>query len=444
MIDTAIPNKTQTRTQYPAYKDSGVDWLGEIPAHWEVRQLKRVSEMLVSNIDKHTKPNEISVRLCNYVDVYKNDFITKDLLFTSASASPGEMKRFRIKINDVIITKDSEDWLDIGVPAFVKYEAEDLVCGYHLAILRSNGLIVGSFLHRAFQSTVIKTQLSIKANGVTRYGLSHNAIQSAFLPIPPLSEQTRIAEFLDRKTAHIDQAIAQKERLIELLNERRQVMIHQAVTRGLDSSVPMKDSGIDWISEIPAHWEVSRINWLFVEKDETGYPNLPLLIVSINSGVTLRDMDDNENRKQLAEDFNVYKRTLAGDIAFNKMRMWQGAVGVVPQDGLVSPDYVVARPNYFVNSAFYGFLFKTREYLAEFIKHSHGIAWDRNRLYWDDFKNIFAVVPPLEEQNQIVEFLDAQQKEVTFATKLIQRQIQKLQELKSTLINSAVTGKIKV
>lgn len=212
---------TATHNRYPAYKPSGIDRLGEIPAHWEVKPIRRISDMLVSNVDKHTKSNEILVRLCNYVDVYKNDFITNDLQFSTASASEDEIRRFKIRIDDVIMTKDSEDWLDIGVPALVKYEANDLICGYHLAILRANSFIVGSFLHRALLSVSVKTQLNVKANGVTRYGLSHNAILSAFLPVPPLGEQTRITEFLDQKTAQIDQAIAQKERLIELLNERR-------------------------------------------------------------------------------------------------------------------------------------------------------------------------------------------------------------------------------
>ena len=132
---------------YPAYKDSGVPWLGEVPEHWEVRRQRHVVEMLVSNIDKHTVEGEVPVRLCNYVDVYKNDRITEHLSFMPATASPDEVERFRLRVGDVIITKDSEIWNDIGVPALVEYTASDFVCGYHLAILRPrDGVISGGYI----------------------------------------------------------------------------------------------------------------------------------------------------------------------------------------------------------------------------------------------------------------------------------------------------------
>ncbi len=424
MIDTTTtnPTPTQTHTRYPAYKDSGVDWLGEIPAHWEVKRIKflfnigrgrvisqqeLIEDGLYPVFSSQTKDDGV----LGYINTY--DFDYEQITWTTDGANAGTV------------------FLRSG-----KHNCTN-VCG---TLKSKDNKSLTNYVFYALQS-VTQFYKRPDTNGAK---IMNGEMAEIQVILPPLAEQTRITKFLDQKTAQIDQAIAQKERLIQLLNEQRQVMIHRAVTRGLNPDAPMKDSGVDWIGEIPAHWEVSRINWLFSEKDETGYPNLPLLIVSINSGVTVRDMDDNENRKQLAEDFNVYKRTLAGDIAFNKMRMWQGAVGVVPQDGLVSPDYVVARPGNIVNSAYYGYLFKTREYLAEFVKHSHGIAWDRNRLYWEDFKTIFAIVPPLDEQNQIVDFLNTQQREIAFATKMVQTQIQKLQELKSTLINSAVTGKIKV
>ena len=146
-------------------KPSGVEWLGDIPEHWEVRRLRNIGRMLVSNVDKHTKEDEPCVRLCNYVDVYKNERITENLSFMSASASEEEIARFAIKPGDIIITKDSEDWNDIGVPSLVEYSAPDLVCGYHLAILRPREGILGEYLLRALQSPSIASQFYVAANG---------------------------------------------------------------------------------------------------------------------------------------------------------------------------------------------------------------------------------------------------------------------------------------
>jgi len=121
---------------YPAMKGSGVLWLGQVPEHWEVRRLRNAAEMRVSNVDKHTRDDEVPVRLCNYVDVYKHDRIRNKIPFMRATASPEEVARFLLKRGDVLITKDSEAWDDIGVPALVEEPADDLICGYHLALLR--------------------------------------------------------------------------------------------------------------------------------------------------------------------------------------------------------------------------------------------------------------------------------------------------------------------
>ena len=140
-------------------KPSGVEWLGNVPAHWEVRRLRTVAEMHVSNVDKHTRSDEIPVRLCNYVDVYKNDCITLATPFMSATASRDEIDRFRLQNGDVLITKDSEAWDDIDVPALAKETADDLICGYHLALLRPHGEILGAYLARTLQSRPVSYQI---------------------------------------------------------------------------------------------------------------------------------------------------------------------------------------------------------------------------------------------------------------------------------------------
>ena len=216
-------------------KTSGVEWLGEIPAHWDVRRLRNTVDMRVSNVDKHIKEGEAPVRLCNYVDVYKNEHITDDILFMRATATSREIDRFRLKFGDVIITKDSETWDDIGVPALVDYAADDLVCGYHLAVLRPlKTSLDGRFLFRALQSSLVGSQFHKAASGVTRYGLTHEAIKSVLLPVPPLAEQVAIARHLDKATAEIDAAMENARRTVELLREYRARLVADAVTGRVD------------------------------------------------------------------------------------------------------------------------------------------------------------------------------------------------------------------
>src|SRR5207245_2189418 len=156
-----------------------------------------------------------------------------------------------------------------------------------------------------------------------------------------------------------------------------------AVTRGLDPNAPLKPSGIAWLGDIPRHWEVRRNSWLFDERIEKGREGLPILVVSLRTGVTEgSDIDEDRRPKRLIADVTGYKFTERGDIAYNTMRMWQGAVGVVPKNGLVSPAYVVAKPRAGVFSGYFELLFRTHGCKNEINRNSRGIVSDRNRLYW--------------------------------------------------------------
>lgn len=245
---------------YREYKDSGVSSLGAIPQHWKMRRSRHVAHILVSNIDKNSIEGELPVRLCNYVDVYKNERITSAVQFMRATATADEIERFRLRPGDVIITKDSESWDDIGVPSLVEYGAPDLVCGYHLAILRPRPEIVsGAYLLRALQSLGVAVQYHVFATGVIRYGLSHHTIKSVLLPVPPPAEQEAIARFLGYVDRRVRRFSAAKKKLIALLNEQKQAIIHRAVTRGLDPNVRLKPSGLPWLGDVPLHWEIKKI-----------------------------------------------------------------------------------------------------------------------------------------------------------------------------------------
>ncbi len=430
---------------YEAYKDSGVEWIGEIPECWDEKRLKFTSKMIVSNVDKIVRDFETPVKLCNYVDVYKNSYITNKISFMEVSATEEEIIRYKIEINDVLITKDSEDWLDIGVPALVKHEESKLLCGYHLAILRAQKQIIGRYLFWALLAQYNRIQLSLLANGITRYGISHSSIKNIWLILPCTHEQVSIANFLDCKTAKIDQAIAIKEKQIQLLKERRQILIQNAVTKGLDSNVPMADSGVEWIGQIPAHWQVKRAKYLFVEVDErstTGKEEL--LSVSHMTGVTPRS--EKNVTMFMAEDYTGSKTCQENDLVFNIMWTWMGALGVSDRSGIVSSSYGIFRqqkdgqfnPNYLE------FLLKTGKYIEHYNKVSTGLHSSRLRFYGHMFLNMEIGFPDRKEQDHIVAHIQAQSAKIDQAVTLQEQMIKKLKEYKATLINAAVTGKIKV
>lgn len=246
---------------YPSLKRSGVPWLDRIPDHWQIQRLRHVAELRVSNVDKHIRDDEQPVRLCNYTDVYKHDRISERMPFMRASASADEIERFRLNAGDVLITKDSETWHDIGVPALVEDSADDLISGYHLALLRSHALkIIGPYLFRTFQAAAVAHQLHVEANGVTRYGLAQGAIKSVWIPLPPLTEQAAIVRFLDQVDGRVTRYLNAKQTLIKLLEEQKQAIVHDAVTHGLDPTARIRASGAVWLGDVPEHWQVHALS----------------------------------------------------------------------------------------------------------------------------------------------------------------------------------------
>lgn len=211
-------------------KDSGIEWIGEIPEHWEVKRLKDFAFIQYSNVDKKTNDDEIPVKLCNYTHVYKNDIIDSSLAFMDATASQLEVKRFQIKKHDVLVTKDSETCEDIASPALVNESLSGVICGYHLAQIRTYKYLYSSYLFRLLQSKSYGFRFVISSKGITRVGLSTSAFSDALTPIPPLTEQKKIADYLDTKTAQIDKIIATINTQIEKLKELHKTLINHVVT----------------------------------------------------------------------------------------------------------------------------------------------------------------------------------------------------------------------
>lgn len=282
-------------------------------------------------------------------------------------------------------------------------------------------------------------------NSAAQEGLNLFTIKNLSCPIPYPEEQNRIVKFLDRKTAEIDQAIAQKQRLIELLQEQKAILINQAVTRALDPNVPMCDHGVEWIGKIPEHWEVCKAKYLFKEVNERSKTGLEeLLSVSHMTGVTPRS--EKNVYMFMAEDYSGSKLCQKDDLAINIMWAWMGALGVSAQTGIVSPSYGVFRqlkPNTF-NSWYLEHLLRSTEYVAEYNRRSTGLHSSRLRLYAHMFLSLEIAFPSKEEQDRIEAITIKRALELDTAIDAVEREIKALEEFCSIIISQAVTGKIKV
>jgi len=216
-------------------KDTGLDWYPEVPAHWELRRVKHIATIRPSNVDKKKYDGQEEVRLANYVDVYKNDQITNDLELMVATAAEHEIAKFSLLAGDFIITKDSETWDDIAVPAFVPKTMEGVVCGYHLTLIRPNRkYVLGEFLFRTYQAIGVQDQYHYNANGVTRYGLGSYWVDNGIVPVPPLNEQHEIAEYIDNQLGIMEMVREKTESEIERFKEYRTALISAAVTGKID------------------------------------------------------------------------------------------------------------------------------------------------------------------------------------------------------------------
>ena len=439
---------------YPCYRPSGLPWLGDVPAHWDVRRLRNLVDMQASNVDKHSKDQELPVRLCNYVDVYKNDRITADLPFMRATATADEIARFRLQSGDVLITKDSEVWHDIAVPALVEHTADDLVCGYHLALLRpSPDVLSGPYLFRALQSSAIASQFHIAANGVTRYGLPHQAIKSALLPVPPPDEQAAIVRYLDDADGRIRRYTDAKERLIVLLAEQRRAAIHQAVTRGLDPDAPLRPSGVPWLGDVPAHWEVRRLGQTGTfskgsggTKDDEVSEGFPC--IRYGDIYTSHKYFVQQTRSRISADRALhYARIKYGDVLFASSgetidEIGKSVVNLIDEEVYCGSDVILFRPSIQTHAKFMGYALDHPG--AAYQKACMGRGVTIMHIYASQLKYMAVPFPPLNEQSAIANHIDETTARIDAAIARARRQIDLLNEYRARLIADVVTGQVEV
>jgi type I restriction enzyme, S subunit len=425
---------------YPAYKDSGVPWLGEVPKHWEVRRLKYAVSFFgggtPSKADASFWNGHIpwvspkDMRRSRITDAI--DHITDEAVSASAT---------NLVPPSAVLLVVRSGILRRAIP--VAINEVEVALNQDMKALQPRCGLIAEYLCALIQGNESKLITEWTKQGATVESIEHQLLANSQIPLPPFPEQAAIVRFLDHMDRRIRRYIRAKQKLIKLLEEQKQAIIHRAVTRGLDPNVRLKPSGIEWLGDVPDHWRVVRNGQLFAQRNETGFPELPILEVSLRTGVRIRDFGVTD-RKQVMTEREKYKRAAKGDIAYNMMRMWQGAVGITPIDGLVSPAYVVARPIGRTEPRYFSALFRTNMYMGEVDKYSHGIVKDRNRLYWEDFKQMPTPCPPPEEQVQIADAIDQRTATINIATDQIQRETSLLREYRTRLLTDVVTGKLDV
>lgn len=426
--------------RYESYKDSGVEKIGLIPSHWNVKKLK-----FESNINKHSLPENTTKNFrFFYVDIggvslEKGIEEMHSLIFKDA---PSRARRLA-QSGDIIV---STVRTYLKAIASVNKESESYVYSTGFAVVSPRDKSTYKFLANFIKSDAFTSQVDLVAKGMSYPAINSTELSNLFVLSVPEEEKVAIANFLDKKTAQIDEAIAIKEKQIELLKERKQIIIQKAVTQGRDPNVPMKDSGVDWIGEIPEHWEVKRLKYILEERSErskTGEE--PLFMVSQIYGLVVRA--DYHDKAVVAASNIDNKVVYENDLVFNKLKAHLGVFfkSNISFKGLVSPDYAVYKSKaHILDTQYLELLFRHPSYIEQFIIRATGIVEGLIRLYTSELFDISVPVAPPEEQLEILSYIGSQVKAFDDAVVIQQEQIKKIKEYKTTLINSAVTGKIKV
>ena len=398
-----------------------------LPGQWREERLCNVAELRTSNVDKKSEDGEQIVLLCNYIDVYNNDKISCEIDFMQATASQNEIERFSLRVDDVIITKDSESPDDIGVPAVMVENIDNLVCGYHLTILRPmEDVVCGRYLFYAMASRFSAYQFCLAANGVTRFGLTYQGTKNVRILLPERGYQEEIADFLDWKTGQIDNLIAKKKELIEKLKEKRTAIITQAVTKGLDPEIPMRDTGIPWLGEVPAHWDVAQMRRLItlqrgvdITKDEQEEGEVPVVssggISSYHSTALMKGPGILVGRKGTA-----------------------GAVYYVDSDYWPHDTTLYVREFFGNHPRFVYYLFLSMN-LTRFDTGSSNPTVNRNLVHPEK-----VAWPDPVEQRMIADWLDVSTSSIDMTVNKLIEAIDSLTEYRTALITAATTGKIDV
>jgi len=430
-----------------------------LPERWREERINDIAELRMSNVDKKSDEGEKSVKLCNYVDVYYNDSITSVINFMEATATEAQIERFTLRVGDVVITKDSESPDDIGIPSVITESIADLVCGYHLTILRPNEeFVFGNYLFYALVSRHSAYQFYLAANGVTRFGLTYQGTKNIRIAFPPIVEQQQISAFLDWKTGQIDALIAKKKELLEKLKERRLAVITQAVTKGLNPAAPLRDSGIPWLGQVPGHWEVKRLRFA-VGRIEQGWSpqcdNQPADDEAwgvMKVGCVNGDEFDSLENKALPLDlepmpeYELHPEDILISRANTKELL--GSAAIVPDNVrtklLLCDKLFRLRPATGVDAEFLTCYLRTPAARYQYEREATGSSGSMQNIGQSTIKNLVVVLPPLDEQKSIFQHIRSTVEKLDGLMQRTETAVARLTEYRAALITAATTGKIDV
>ena len=427
--------------RYSEYKDSGVQWLGEIPGHWICTSLGRVlSEKLQYGASESgdLECTNDSMRYIRITDITIDGKLKPDgCKFLSSEIG----KNYPVRKGDVLLARSGAT---VG-KAFI-YNEDDDACyaGYLIKASVQQEKVLPQFFFYFTQTSQYdewKNRIFIQA---TIQNISAEKYARMSLCIPPLSEQHSIVTYLDDKCAKIDKMLEGKQKQIELLAEMKQRIIADAVTRGLNPNVKMKTTNIPWLPEIPEHWEMDSLRRFLKIFTEKGHSDKQLLSVTREQGVIERNTKSKEeNHNFIPEDLSGYKFVQAGDFVINKMKSWQGSYGVSEYEGIVSPAYFTCKLQG-VDKDFFSTAIRSKIYVSFFARYSKGIRVDQWDLSPVALKTIPFALPPIDEQRAIVTHINLKVSKIDTLTLKLQQEIESIKEYKQRLISDVVTGQIKV
>lgn len=419
--------------KYESYKESGAEWLGDIPDSWELLSNKHIFTLKKKLVGKRSADYDLlSLTLRGII---KRDMDNPEGKF------PAEFNTYQeVNCGDFVFCLfDVEE-----TPRTVGLSSYDGMITGAYTVFQTNAGFDNKFLYYFYLNLDSTKRLKPLYRGL-RNTIPKDSFMSFKTFVPLLGQQTLIASFLDKKTTQINDAITIKEQQINLLKERKQIIIQQAVTQGLDPNVLMKDSGVDWIGKIPAHWEVRRSKFVFTQRKERAWKDDVQLSATQAYGVIPQDQYEELTGKRVVKiQLHLDKRKhVEKDDFVISMRSFQGGLERAWSQGCIRSSYVVLRALDEIDPSFYGYLLKLPSYIAA-LQQTASFIRDGQDLNFDNFSKVDLFIPPIEEQKEIANYVSAFMKFSDEGIELLLAQIEKLKEYKTSLINSAVTGKIKI
>ncbi|MEN2775221.1 restriction endonuclease subunit S [Acetivibrio clariflavus] len=426
--------------RYERYKDSGIEWIGEIPEHWEITKLKYIcSESAVYGLNESAENYvEEGVRFIRTTDIDNKGNLDNSM--GGVFLPEEKVKGYILKTGDLLVSRSGS----LGTSLYFD-EDKYGKCSYagYLVKFRANSKNCPKFLFYFSKSNIFYIQIQLALVSSTISNFNGNKYANMILPLPSYYEQKAISNFLDQKTAEIDSLIADKEKLIELLQEKRQAIITEAVTKGLNPNVRMKDSGIEWIGEIPEHWNLRRIRYLAnirnvkasdsdIDKTYVGLEN-----IESKTGKLLTNGDDEQ--QFVGETANIFKK---GDVLFGKLRPYLAKCIIADFDGRCTSELLVLKTTSYILPKYLHFFMLSPKFIDVVNSSTYGAKMPRAS--WDFIGNLEIPLPSIKEQEDIVEYLTEFISRIDDLISDINTQIQKLKEYRQSLISEAVTGKIDV